>query len=108
MSPATALAEARSREHEMRDIIEQLYLQSGDGLSAHGPRHAAYDDIQHALRADSLLVEYYADHSAIWVFVLDGNTLVARKLPRNSNTTREASTAPRVASVRRCARASRT
>jgi CHAT domain-containing protein len=81
MPPNAALAESKTREREMRAIIEQLYLQSGEGLEAHRPANASFDDIQRAVRSESLLVEYYVDGAGLWAFVLDGCTITARRLP---------------------------
>jgi len=81
LAPNAALAETKTRERRMRTIIEQLYLQSGEGLEAHRTPNASFAEIQRAVDADSLLIEYYVDSSSVWAFCLDGGTLTTRSLP---------------------------
>jgi CHAT domain-containing protein len=84
MPPDAALAESKTLEREMRMIIEQLYLQSGEELEARRAPNASFDDIQHAVGSESLLVEYYVDDADLWAFALDGCTITFHRLPINA------------------------
>ena len=76
-----ALAETKTREREMRAVIEQLYLQSGEGLGGRLAANASSEDIQRAVGEENLMVEYYADGANLWAFCLDGRTITAHRLP---------------------------
>ena len=81
MPPEDALAESNVREREMRSIVEQLYLQSGEHLESHRAENASFDDIQRMIGSERLLVEYYVEEGHLWAFVLDGGSITAHKLP---------------------------
>lgn len=84
VSPDQALAEVSVRERRMRAITEQLYIQNGH--QANRAPAISLGDVQRTLREDELLIEFYNDHTHLWAFVLDGQSVSTHCLPLPINT----------------------
>ncbi|KPV53953.1 hypothetical protein SE17_06635 [Kouleothrix aurantiaca] len=77
---ATARQELYIREHRMRAITEQLYLQADNTIYVHvTPPHL--QEIQAALEPSTLLIEYYCDAQNIYVFCINATNLYLHRLP---------------------------
>jgi CHAT domain-containing protein len=81
LSPEKALEEVAARERRMRAITEQLYLHNRDAQAAGTIPTIAVTEIQQALDAATVLIEYYNDGKRFWAFTLDGNSVTAHCLP---------------------------
>jgi CHAT domain-containing protein len=81
MEPQQALVEVKTRERKMRALTEQLYLQSAEGKAPNPVRPACLINIQGALEADTLLVEFYNDGHHVWAFTLGRESVDVYQLP---------------------------
>jgi len=86
ISSEQALAEVAIRERQIRSITEQLYLQSSNHHQARQVETVSLQEIQSALSQDTLMIEFCNDGSALWAFVLDGQTIRIQPLPVNAET----------------------
>ena len=69
----------------MRILTERLYLQ-GEYDEATQLHTATLEEIQAALEPNTLLVEFYSDHSGTWAFTVSHKSLEAYKLRISSTT----------------------
>jgi CHAT domain-containing protein len=81
MEPQQALLEVKTRERKMRALTEQLYLLSAEGKAPNPARPACLKNIQAALEADTLLVEFYNDGHHVWAFTVGRESIEVYQLP---------------------------
>lgn len=80
INPEHVIAEIANLERRMRNITEQLYLNSGSTESGTAPA-ASLQDIQCLIDSNTLLIEFYSDDDHLWAFTLDGQSCKAYQLP---------------------------
>jgi CHAT domain-containing protein len=73
---AQAQAQLALCERQMRDLVEQLYLYTGEQETT-ALRPPDLEALQAALDDDTLLIEFYNDGRCMWVFLIDRRTLQA-------------------------------
>jgi CHAT domain-containing protein len=78
-----ALRALEGCEKQMRALVEQLYLQNGPARLPMA-QSVMLPDIQQQLNDDSLLLEFYNDGHALWVFLVDAEHMAVRQLPMNA------------------------
>lgn len=84
--PKQAMAEVAVRERRIRSLTEQLYLHSSDNHQAKQVKTASLREIQHTLSNGTVMIEFYNDGSALWAFILDGQTINVQPLPTSAET----------------------
>ncbi|MEM8531612.1 MAG: CHAT domain-containing protein [Chloroflexota bacterium] len=83
VEPEQALTEVASRERRMRQITEQLYLQSEEKSIATGIQAPTLHDVQKQLDQDTTLIEFYSDGTHFWAFTVTSTDIDVHRLPMN-------------------------
>ena len=76
-----ALSEVASRERRMRQITEQLYLQSEGKSIATGIQAPTLYDVQKQLDQNTTLIEFYSDSAHFWAFAITTTNIDVHRLP---------------------------
>jgi CHAT domain-containing protein len=87
--PERARVEVALRERRMRAITEKLYLLSRADNTINPSFSSLLPKIQACIDKRGLLIEFYADGSQLWAFVLDGQSCGAQLLPVNVETLKQ-------------------
>ncbi|NOK59898.1 MAG: hypothetical protein GFH27_549291n90 [Chloroflexi bacterium AL-W] len=80
IEPEQALAEVAHRERRMRQITEQLYLQSAGSTIATGIQAPKLPDVQQQLDQHTTLLEFYNDGTTFWAFTITPTQIDVHRL----------------------------
>ena len=81
INPEQVLSKIAVLERRMRNITEQLYLNSASGIERGTAQVASLQDVQRIIGANNLLIEFYNDGAHLWAFTLDEKTCKVQRLP---------------------------
>ena len=88
-SPSTYVKdteELQIRENRIRAITDQLYLLNEHTTLIDDATLPSFEEVQNALSANDILIEYFSDGERIWAFVVDNASLEVRRMPHSLTT----------------------
>jgi CHAT domain-containing protein len=78
-----ATDELKTRECRIREITEQLYILNEQTALIEDSALPSLEDVQNALSAKDVLIEYFNDGEWIWAFVVDDADIRVRRMPQS-------------------------
>ncbi len=85
-SPSTYVKdveELRIRENRIREITDQLYMLNEHITLIEDATLPSLQEVQNALSASDILIEYFSDGERIWAFVVDSTDIEVRRMPHS-------------------------